>query len=73
MKKLITLQYLLQKSKKPHDNSEHHDCLNCKLLDIDLMEDILKYNEIDCKTMMEIILYLRSLVVDGPDSLLGEK
>jgi hypothetical protein len=40
--------------------------LNCNLQDIDLMAEILNYNEIDCKVMMEIVLYLRTLVVNGP-------
>lgn len=42
--------------------------LNCNMQDIDLMGEILKYNEIDCKTMMEIIVYLRTLIVDGSNS-----
>jgi hypothetical protein len=29
------------------------------LLDIDLMQDIQRYNEVDCKVMMEILRYLR--------------
>lgn len=38
--------------------------LGSTLKEIKLMEDILRYNEIDCKAMMEIVLYLRKLVVD---------
>ena len=30
-------------------------------------DEILKYNEIDCKTMMEIIVYLRTLIVKDPN------
>ena len=31
-----------------------------KLTDIDLMQDIAAYNEVDCKVMMEIVRYLRA-------------
>ena len=41
--------------------------LSCDMRDIDLMDEILKYNEIDCKTMMEIIVYLRTLIVKYPN------
>ncbi len=29
------------------------------LAEIDLMQDIRRYNEVDCKVMMEIVTYLR--------------
>lgn len=47
--------------------------LSCDMRDIDLMDEILKYNEIDCKTMMEIIVYLRTLIVKDPNSGLKTK
>ena len=31
----------------------------CRLVDIDLMQEIMAYNEVDCKVMMEIVHYLR--------------
>jgi len=33
--------------------------LNLSLKEIDLMQGIERYNEIDCKVMMEIVRYLR--------------
>lgn len=32
----------------------------CSLADVDLMDDVLAYNEVDCKVMMEAISYLRA-------------
>lgn len=34
--------------------------LSCRLIDIELMQDISSYNEVDCKAMMEIVRYLRA-------------
>ena len=31
----------------------------CRLIDVELMQDIRAYNEVDCKAMMEIVRYLR--------------
>lgn len=33
--------------------------LNCRLNDIEMMKQIERYNEVDCKVMMEIVRYLR--------------
>ncbi len=30
-----------------------------RLIDLDLMQQIRDYNEVDCKVMMEIVYYLR--------------
>lgn len=32
----------------------------CRLVDTDLMQEIARYNEVDCRVMMEIVRYLRS-------------
>ena len=34
--------------------------LGCPLADIDLMDDVVAYNEVDCRVMMEAISYLRA-------------
>ena len=34
--------------------------LEVKMSDLDLMDHIAEYNEVDCKVMMEIVMYLRS-------------
>jgi hypothetical protein len=31
----------------------------CTLQDVPLMQDIIRYNEVDCKVMMEIVRHLR--------------
>ena len=31
-----------------------------KLTDLELMQEIVAYNEVDCKVMMEIVRYLRA-------------
>lgn len=31
----------------------------CSLVEVDLMQDIQRYNEVDCKVMMEIVRHLR--------------
>ena len=31
-----------------------------KLTDLELMQEIAAYNEVDCKVMMEIVAYLRA-------------
>ena len=36
------------------------DRQGCTLSDIDLMQEIARYNEVDCKVMQEIITYMRS-------------
>lgn len=33
--------------------------LSCRLIDVELMQDIRAYNEIDCRAMMEIVRHLR--------------
>lgn len=40
---------------------EHEaDARACTLAEIDLMQEIARYNEVDCRTMMEIVHYLRA-------------
>lgn len=34
--------------------------VDCHLVDLDLMQQIRDYNEVDCRAMMEIISYLRA-------------
>ena len=34
--------------------------LNCSLGDVQMMREIQRYNEVDCKVMMEIIRYLKT-------------
>lgn len=40
------------------DDAAHADEAN--LMDYDLMQEIVQYNEVDCRVMMEIIRYLRT-------------
>ena len=39
-----------------------------KLTDLELMQEIVAYNEVDCKVMMEIVRYLRANASGSPEA-----
>jgi predicted RecB family nuclease len=41
-------------------SAEDAAMLGCRLADLPLMQEVVKYNEVDCRVMWEIVAYLRA-------------